>query len=109
LSGRPVRYNNSAWTGPNNLLVLSSDQIQHTGSEPVTTHNLAFTPSAMAFVSNIATPSNSGTVAQAVSTFNGFSVLISITNSGSGNQTVSVTVLGVAILTNAENGVQVNS
>jgi len=99
------------------LRVLVSDQVATTGSTPVVTHNLAFTPSAIGFASEIQATTNDTTHAQTVGTYTPsidgaspqLSVRIAITNSGSGNQTVTASCVAAAgILANAH-GVQVNS
>lgn len=99
-----------SFTVPTEMMRISvTDQVAKTGSGPVTTHNLAYTPDALGFLSNVPTPTNDSTHAQAVSTAAGLSLLVSITNTGSGVQTVTVGGLGCGYMLTNAHGVQVLS
>ncbi|HXC75720.1 MAG TPA: capsid cement protein, partial [Candidatus Acidoferrum sp.] len=101
----------------NSLRVLVSDQVKTTGSSPVVWHGIAFTPSAIGFGSEVQAPTNDSTHAQTVGTYTPsldgaqaqLSVLLAITNNGSGNQTVTASCIAATGILTGANGVQVNA
>jgi hypothetical protein len=87
----PTTNNIQQWTP-----VLSM-QVRKTGTAPTTINNLVVCPSGLCFVSAVQQPDTSGNTVGAVSTHQGVSARVYITNSGSGNQTVIATMFyGVA-------------
>lgn len=101
-AGETANTQPAAWLIPTPL-------VSQTGSGPATTHNLAFTPSALG-VGAIQVPEvNDGINAQKTSIFENFALTVFINNTGSGNQAVYAGVAYVpGMITNA-NGVQVKS
>ena len=90
--------------------VILSDQVKLTGAAPATTNNVGCVPSTFGFASSNQALTNDATHAQALSVSDSLSVVLSITNTGSGVQTISAQVTGVAIVLDAgANAVQLRS
>ncbi len=84
-------FNIQQWTP------VLSRQVSKTGVSPITIHNLVACPSALCFASGVQQPGTSGSTVGAVSTHQGVSARVYITNTGSGNQTIIATMFyGVA-------------
>ncbi len=99
---------------PLSLVIAPCQGVPTSGSAPMTTHNLMFTPSAIGVASGQMVDVNQVLAAgvanaQASASFQNLAVSVFVNNSGAGNQTVYAAALfGVAVL-NAARGVQVIS
>lgn len=77
--------------------VLLSQEIRQTGTGPITTHNIGFTPNAISFASAIQDRKTGANTYSRVVSQDGVSIQVYCENSGSGNQTIIATCFyGVA-------------
>jgi hypothetical protein len=89
--------------------IVPTAVVPQTGSAPVTTHNLAFTPSSIGLIAGQWPETNDGVNAQAFSVNEQFAAMVWIQNTGSGMQTVYAAVTVAYGALNTARMVQVKS
>ena len=92
----------TGWYKRVRIVVSPDTRVQ--GNSPVLQWSFLSIPSALVFVSSELTLTNDATNAQALSEIPGLAIRIAIANTGSGNQTISAQVEGVAIGLSAAKG-----